>query len=648
MAILANDPTKEAQKTETTNVVGPSSGSEAPQGDSQASQQQTQAQPLAGGAPPNTAQQAASQGGMASPARSRSSSGASSGMFQNIKKYAQANKPQAQKMASAVTQDVGQKAKSIGQAVEKQKQQYQAALSQQQGKLQEAKDFTSKTVESIMGAGQQQQQPQAQTQQAPQQGTEQPAQPQTQPEAEFSGPSEEDYLKFREYMTGGSGQFGDVSALNVAKEQQQAKDLQRLAGGAASAEGRRELLKQAFAKRGQYTQGMKGLDDLILASDAKAREQLSTGVKDIAEKQGTSIEQAQRQAMKDLAGYQKGKESFVGDVTKQLTGGTSEIMSQAEQQANEMREQRDQLVSQLGMTEEQATQFVQDKLSGRAKDSLYEAFRAIGGKGAVRVNPASQQYTYKAQEYVQGKLDDWGKRGPGHYKTVTRYTNDPNVKGATKNEAYDPNASSMLIGSGTTGAPWSKKTYEGDLGKFYTKGLYSSQRFGRPTDVISKKYSDDELALLGLDKGDLGFNIRNYGYTGSKTKDSWDTKAKHYSAYSTGRMKGELDRLKGLVEDKTGRDIMLEGLKREGIESTSALGDYYDQLKKAEDVTTQSSATMQDVQKYNALQDLLYGKGTGSRELSLDSQDIGKAAENQAALDKVRQDILARMAKLQG
>jgi hypothetical protein len=634
MAILTNDPTKEAQKTETTNVIGPSSGAAASQGDSQAAQGPTSAQPMAGGAQANTAAQAASGGQNTAPARSRTSSGASSGMFQNIKKYAEANKPQAQKMASAVTQDVGQKAKSIGQAVNKQKEQYQAALNQQQSKLQEAKDFTSKTVQDIMGAGQQA--PQQQTAQAQPQGEQAPAeQPQVQPEAEFSGPSEEDYLKFRDYMTGGAGQFGDVSSLNVAKEQQQAKDLQRLAGGAATAEGRRELLKQAFAKRGQYTQGMKGLDDLIVSSDADARQQLSQGVKDIAEKQGTTIEQAQREAMKQLAGYQKGKESFVGDVQKELTGGTSNIMTEAEQAANEMRQQRDELVNQLGMTEDQATKFVEDNFKGRGRDSVHEAAmtqRGAGfGKGGVTRNPAAMKYQYSTTKQVRKTYTDSKGKTRSYTKTVptTGYTNDPEKAkklGATENEKYDPNASTYNL-----------------AGSFKTKGLKSSQRFGRAGDVLSKNYSDDELALLGLDRKDLNFDIKSHGYTGSKTKDSWNTKAKHYSKFSTGRVRNRLNELRKLAEDKTGRDIMLEGLKREGIESTSALGDYYDQLKKAEDVTTQSSAKKQDIQKYNALQDLMYGKGLGSRELSLDSDKIGQAATNQAALDKIRQDVLDRM-----
>ena len=107
MATLGNDPAKEAQNTETTNVVGPSAAS-------QPSQAPSGSQPMGGGQSTSTAPTGAK----------KASSGASSGMFQNIKKYAAANKPQAAKMAGAVTKDVGSQAAEVGKAVQKQQQQF--------------------------------------------------------------------------------------------------------------------------------------------------------------------------------------------------------------------------------------------------------------------------------------------------------------------------------------------------------------------------------------------------------------------------------------------------------------------------------------------------------------------------------------------
>jgi hypothetical protein len=584
-------------------------------------------------------------------------------MFQNIKKYAAANKPQAAKMAQATVKNVGDQAANIGKSVERQQKAFQSSLQQQQGKVQQAQDFTSGVVQSITGGGQQ----------AP---AEQPSSPSpiaTTPEErqdlikrdlrpydtnrpapsseyikgtpgtgdrqtlaerqapaeqpEFSGPSAQDFTKFREHLTGGAGQFGDVSELNIAKQQQEAKNLNRMAQGAETGQGRRELLKNTFAKQNPYTAGMQGLDDLIVSSDKDARAQMSQGTKDIAEKQSRNLAETRSQAMKDLSGYDRSRNDFSKNVLQQLTEGSTQFTDKAEQAAQANRVERQALADQLGITEEQAGQYMEEQFTGRGRNALTDAVRAIGGQ--VRKNTANQKMI---EETVM--VENPSKFGPSMIAKPTGRM--------IENVNYDPNASEYLVGRGGT---WGNKYSGGDKDdtRFYTKGLYSSQHFGRPTDVYSKQFSDADLELLGMEKGDLGFDIRSKGYAGSKTKDSWNTKARHSSAYDVGRMRSELDRLASSVEDKTGRDAILASLARGGMESTGELGAKYDELLAGQDISAQSSASEDTISRYNALQDLMQGMGIGDRSLQEGSSAIGASTQNQEALAKMRADILKRI-----
>lgn len=612
MATLGIDPAKEAENTETTNVLGPSGAPTAPESGSQTSGGAMATQPSS---MPQSAPKAPS---------GAKSGGASSGMFQNIKKYAAANKPQASNMAQAAVKNVGSQASNIGKDVRKQQRSFQSSLGQQQGKVQQARDFTTGVVQGITGGAQQE--PQRATQIPMGQETQAPAEP-----AQI-GPSEDDFTKFREHLIGGAQQFGDVADLNISKQQQQAKNLAQMTAGAETGEGRRALLKNTFAQQAPYTAGMQGLDDLIVSSDKDARTQLAQGTQDITSQQKQSMAEARSQAMRDLSGYERDRGSFSENLRQQLTEGSTQFTDKAEQSAEANRAERQALAEQLGITEEQAGQYIDENLDTKLdrdnRKVLTDVWKDLGGLGRhvgdmnagdaisgnelLQANPARQEYVYKTRYHP-------------NYGTFA-LSHEPKIK----NPNYDPNAPKYLVKGNT----------------LQSKGDTAASLYDKTKDVVSRNYSQDELDLLGLSQDDLKYNLYNQGYAGSQTQSGdWlsGSGTKVHTNYDKQVVNTELDRLQDMVTDKTGRDVILASLARGGMESTGDLGTKYDELLAGQDISAQSSASEDTISRYNTLQDLMQGRNIGDRSLQAGSGDVGQAQANQEAMAKMRADILKRI-----
>ena len=223
---------------------------------------------------------------------------ASSGMFTNIQKYVDKNKPQAQRIAGAVTQDVGKQAEQIRQAAQEKQQQQQQTLQANQNLIQQNQDWAQQQVQGIMGG-----------ETTPQQ------------------PSQEDISKFQNLMQGNVQGIQQVGDLNLAQQQNRASALARLAEGAGTEQGRRNLLGETFRKQGDYTQGMSGLDQLITSGDKTARESLVTGIGEQAQGLQSQLGDISTQARQGLASQQQALKGLGGEITSLGTEAASGIKS---------------------------------------------------------------------------------------------------------------------------------------------------------------------------------------------------------------------------------------------------------------------------------------------------------------------------------
>lgn len=232
-------------------------------------------------------------------AQNKKSPKASSGMFTNIQKYVDKNRPQAQKMSTAVQQDTGAQAADIREQAEKKQAQTNAIIESNKGVMQGAQTEASNIVGNIMGTAPQPTQPQPMAPQAP---------------------SQEDQIsRFQEIAAGDIG-ASNVQNVNLAQENMKAQALQKLAQGARSEQGRKNLLRQTFQDQGEYNRGMSGLDQLILGGDAGARSSLISGLADQSGQLQQGLGQIGQDTRADVLGYQREKGDFNQGIMDMITG----------------------------------------------------------------------------------------------------------------------------------------------------------------------------------------------------------------------------------------------------------------------------------------------------------------------------------------
>lgn len=294
------------------------------QGDSQASQAPSQ---------PSTVQSGMSstQAGAAQQPQ-QSKKPASSGMFTNIQKYVSKNKPQAQKMAGAVTENVGSQASEIAQQAEKKQADMNASLQANQQAMDAQKKEAEQMVGNIMGTNQP-----APVQQPAQQNYGQPIGNIGEVDPGYKAPNiqekvvtgtvdggqpsieqtpeqiEASQARFQELMGGATGLI-DVGNINLAEQSQKARALQQMAGQAGTEMGRRNLLQDTFKKQGEYTQGMGGLDQLVVSGSDQARQQLSKGVQDQANNLQQNIQDIGIDTNKQKMAQDRLKQQFGTDI----------------------------------------------------------------------------------------------------------------------------------------------------------------------------------------------------------------------------------------------------------------------------------------------------------------------------------------------
>jgi hypothetical protein len=119
-----------------------------------------------------------------------------------------------------------------------------------------------------------------------------------------------------------------------------------------------------------------------------------------------------------------------------------------------------------------------------------------------------------------------------------------------------------------------------------------------------------------------------------------------------GKQSGDIARASAALKKATGsealaRQLAMSGGNIEGLQGGA--NELYAKLKAGEDISTQTAASIEQARRYNALQDLLRGKGgvgeSGKRTLSL--EQAGKAAEQEALLREAQAEALRKF-KIQG
>lgn len=234
---------------------------------------------------------------------------ARSGMFTNIRKYVQANKPKAQQMGQKVSQGFEKQAGDIKNQFQQQQSQFQQQVDQNRQRMQEAEQFGQQQIDQAAGATAQQPQPTA-TQPAVQQ------------------PSRQDNIQRFQQLTSDQAGFGDIG-YDVGTQQREAQDLKKYAESMDREEGLRRGLQSTFGTGNQaYTQGMSGLDQMILGSNKAVREQMASSAQESANQLSGDIGQARTQALRDLSQLELGGTQLAQSL-KETLGSRQDDIRQA-------------------------------------------------------------------------------------------------------------------------------------------------------------------------------------------------------------------------------------------------------------------------------------------------------------------------------
>jgi hypothetical protein len=203
-------------------------------------------------------------------------------------------------------------------------------------------------------------------------------------------------------------------------------------------------------------------------------------------------------------------------------------------------------------------------------------------------------------------------------------------------------------------------TYGGALG-YAGRGMKLSKE---QEEALALAGVDPKLAMTEDEKAYYEAN-RTGSYRGSRSRPGgsrsthyfdrsnryiWDQGSLGYGldANINRMLGGEASALRaGVGSEALARQLEMSGGNIEGLQGGA--NELYANLRAGKDISTQTAASIEQARRYNALQDLLKGKGgvgaSGKRTLSLDQ--AGKAAEQEALLRQARAEAMRKF-KIQG
>lgn len=341
---------------------------------------------------------------------------ARSGMFTNIRKYVQANQPKAQQMGQKVSQGFQQKTGDIRNQFQQQQSQFQQQVEQNRKRMQEAEQFGQGQIDQ---AGNVTAQPPLSTPTRDSDFRQQYGQIRdmrarspweerglsfdewiksdeysswrdrvnggsargitgtiegkpskiTRP-SQVQQPSQDDIKRFQQLTSDQAG-FGDIG-YDVASQQREAQDLQRYAESMDQEQGLRRGLQSTFGAGNQdYTQGMAGLDQMILGSNKAVREQMASSAQESAKQLTGDIGQARTQALRDLAQLELGGTQLAKSLKESLGSKQDEIRQAALDAQSKGVAMKEELSQFLAGEREGISQATADALGISAGQSLY-------------------------------------------------------------------------------------------------------------------------------------------------------------------------------------------------------------------------------------------------------------------------------------
>lgn len=531
---------------------------------------------------------------------------ASSGMFTNIQKYVEKNRPQAQKISTAVTQDVGNQASEIRQQAEQKTAQTRQQLDANQSAINEQRQFAQNQVNAIIN-------PQSTPQQTPTipvagESEGRVAQQNTTSTLNPFEVQQADAEKFQQLMQGNLQGVNQVQGINLAQQQSKAQALQNLAAGVRTEQGRRNLLTDTFSDNGEYTRGMSGLDQLILAGDDTARTGLISGIRDQAGTLSDELTGIERDIRGQIDEQGRTFDNFGNEITDLAQGHVTNIDNQMEQAYQTALQERQALLDPTS-AEYQAAR-------GGAEARLAELDSILGDQGSF-LNYAKQfsgrdetgghrsSHNLGLNSYI-GDVEEFKKTGS--IQTIGKVP----VLDSLGRHKRDSINNRPLYKDGPVTLTGQEAQAHIDQG---LKGLSHS----RERDQIRDFYGNINKNLIGEDDNDL------YGLSGIDYRGSGDSANKYL-----GDVLGRYGDLKGNVDSIGSADEILQ--RRLGKEGDTT----YDSLLKGEDISKYQASDRDQINRFNALKNLM-----GKQDIIADEMISEKEYLSQERL----KDLLSRYNK---
>ena len=497
----------------------------------------------------------------------KKASPASSGMFNNIQKYVEKNKPQAQKMAGAVTSDISKQAANIRANAEQKQTKQQDVLNLNQQRIDESRGQAQSAINQINGTEQAENTPQYEAASAEQ---------------------------FQDLMSGKVAGQQDVGDLNLSQQKMRSDALSQLAQGTNTEQGRRNLLGETFQKRGQYTRGQSGLDQLITSGDKTARESLIQGTQDTAGALGTQLgditqQQAQAKSTQDLS---------LKDLGSDITAMAENPLSGINENIDASYEKE--LADRAALFGEDSPQYQQALEAATTQQNLLQT--ALGGG-------QKEFASYLMDQLVEGKLK-------------TRYGNRDSIIGNTNLMANLASEAGRLEDIGYVAAN------EGDYwGKGKSDASYKDPitgktvRSGWGTGLDTSHYKERQY-MRGLTEDlqkQLGLGDSSSDLYGLSSID------KNSANKGIGGLFQALQGQYGKIQNKTSEQLVQERL-------TQGKNIGYDDLVAGADIDRLDVADQSQVDKINALKNLMGREDVISQE-QLGDQDFASSDSLSDILD---------------
>lgn len=366
MAIVQQDP---RLKKDDQNQMGGDTISGTSGAPTQASPDLNQQSPAGGPGPDQPAQPAQQAPQQPQQSQQRPTNAPRSGMATNVQQYVQKNQPAAQNIAGAVTKNVTSQTGSIAQQADQKRKALEQQVNVNQQKVASSKDFAQQQIQNILNP-QEQAQPQTETNDAI--GAQaQPVENQLTPDAEAKN-------RFQRLLQGDVG-VNKTGNINLASEKARLNQIQNLAGGMNTEQGRLAAMGQTFGKNREYKRGQSALDQLILGGTEGAQEKLIQDTQQAFEGTKNQLGNITQKTQEQLKQEEAMLASLPQEVQQMFTGANEGVLSAVDEQLATRQAERQALTGEID-PQVQAYQEMVSGLSGLSDRDLVDKIMSSGNR----------------------------------------------------------------------------------------------------------------------------------------------------------------------------------------------------------------------------------------------------------------------------